>query len=122
MFTTQLEALKGQLQSAIDDDRIIFKPLKTDKGSYAIKFPPNHRIARFVYIETKKVSFYKCVCDDDLCKEIFDKIGVKYKDRPGYRPDENKKESKILYLNNIADTREFLLDVTREYIRLNDNN
>ncbi len=122
MITAQLETLKEQLKNIINDDRIEFKPLSTDKGSYAIKYPPNNRIARFVYVENNTRQAYKFVCDKDVCKRLFDKISIKYKERPGYQPPyENSHEAKIFYLQDAVDAKEFLLEVTREYIKTREN-
>lgn len=105
-----------QLRKNITNESVTIKPLNTGGGSYGIKYNVRHRIARVQ--ELKRTGKYKCLCDSEKSRHLFDKIKDDYTKCPGY--DYKGEDTRILYLERGEDMKEFLLAVIREYIREED--
>ena len=105
-----------QFREEIFDKSVTIIPLRTGGGSYGIKYQEKHRIAR---VQEMKKGGYKCTCDDEKSRRIFDKIKSDYIKSPGFKYKSTS--FRALYLERRADMRSFLLKVIQEYlINVND--
>ena len=100
-----------QLREDIFDKSVTIVPLKTGGGSYGIKYLEKHRIAR---VQEMKKGGYKCTCDDEKSRRIFDKMKVDYIKCPGFKYKSTS--FRALYLDRRGDMRTFLLKVIQEYL------
>ena len=100
-----------QLREDILNRSVTIVPLKTGGGSYGIKYLEQHRIAR---VQEMKKGGYKCTCDDEKSRRIFDKIKTEYERCPGFKYKSTS--FRALYLDCQEDMRSFLLKVIHEYL------
>lgn len=100
-----------QLRKDIFDKSVTIISLKTGGGSYGIKYNEKHRIAR---VQEMKKGGYKCTCDDEKARRIFDKIKGDYVKCPGFKYKGTS--FRALYLDRNDDMRSFLLKVIQEYL------
>ena len=108
---TSNRILIEQLNEEIADKSVTVIPLKTAGGSYGIKYLEKHRIAR---VQEMRKGGYKCTCDDEKSRRIFDKIKVDYIKCPGFKYKSTS--FRALYLERRDDMRSFLLKVIQEYL------
>ena len=104
-------SLIEQLKEEISDKSVTVIPLKTGGGSYGIKYLGKHRIVR---VQEMKKGGYKCTCDDEKSRRIFDKIKTEYERCPGFKYKSTS--FRALYLDCQEDMRSFLLKVIHEYL------
>jgi hypothetical protein len=100
-----------QLREDISDKSVKIIPLKTAGGSYGIKYLEKHRIAS---VQEMRKGGYKCTCDDEKSRRIFDKIKTEYERCPGFKYKSTS--FRALYLDRQEDMRSFLLKVIHEYL------
>lgn len=100
-----------QLREDIFDKSVTIIPLRTGGGSYGIKYQEKHRIAR---VQEMKKGGYKCTCDDEKSRRIFDKIKGDYITCPGFKYKSSS--FRALYLERYEDMISFLLKVIQEYL------
>lgn len=108
---TSNRSLIEQLKEEISDKSVTVIPLKTGGGSYGIKYLGKHRIAR---VQEMKKGGYKCTCDDEKSRRIFDKVKVDYVCYPGFKYKST--DFRALYLDRQEDMKSFLLRVIQEYL------
>lgn len=100
-----------QLREDIFDKSVKIIPLKTAGGSYGIKYLEKHRIAR---VQEMRKGGYKCTCDDEKSRRIFDKVKADYVSCPGFKY--KSADFRALYLDRQEDMKSFLLRVIQEYL------
>lgn len=102
-----------RLKKDIANESIVIKGVK--QGGYSIQDTGNHRLVRVQELQHK----YKCTCDREQTRRIFDKIKDNYTHCEGFNYKVMNKEEgqgyRVLNLSRYDDLISFILVVINEY-------